>query len=106
MRSTDSAIRSMLTEEFGDAEKDAALLDEFSPSRDFGKIVAPLFVYAGANDPRVPRSESDQIVGEMRRRGVPVEYMIAPNEGHSVDRTPNRIEFMTRVVRFLNDHGK
>jgi dipeptidyl aminopeptidase/acylaminoacyl peptidase len=106
MRSTDSAIRSMLTEEFGDAEKDAALLDEFSPSRDFGKIAAPLFVYAGANDPRVPRSESDQIVAEMRRRGVPVEYMIAPNEGHSVDRTPNRIEFMTRVVRFLNDHIK
>jgi dipeptidyl aminopeptidase/acylaminoacyl peptidase len=42
----------------------------------------------------------------MRRRSIPVEYMVAPNEGHSIDRTPNRVEFMTRVVRFLDDHTK
>jgi dipeptidyl aminopeptidase/acylaminoacyl peptidase len=106
MRSTDPAIRSILTDEFGDPEKDAALLDEYSPSRDYAKIVAPLFVYAGQNDPRVPRSESDQIVLALRQRSVPVEYMVAPNEGHSVDRRDTRIEFLTRVARFLEDNTK
>jgi dipeptidyl aminopeptidase/acylaminoacyl peptidase len=103
MRSTDSAIRSILTLEFGDPDKDAALLDEFSPSRDYAKITAPLFVYAGQNDPRVPRSESDQIVTALRTRGIPVEYMIAPNEGHSIDRRDNRIEYLTRFARFVED---
>jgi len=106
LRSTDQMIRTVFVDEFGDLEKDAALLDEFSPSRDFDKIVAPLFVYAGQNDPRVPRSESDQVVLALRQRNVPVEYMVAPNEGHSIDRRANKIELMTRVVRFLGDNVK
>jgi dipeptidyl aminopeptidase/acylaminoacyl peptidase len=106
MRSTDSAIRSILKDEFGDPDQDAALLEEFSPSHDYAKITAPLFVYAGANDPRVRRSESDQIVRELRARGVPVEYMVAPNEGHSIDKRDNRITYLTRTTRFLEDDAK
>lgn len=105
MRSTDPTIRAVLTDEFGDPDKDGALLDEYSPIRDVARIAAPLFVYAGQNDPRVPRSEADAIVVGMRERGVPVEYMVAPDEGHSIDRRDNRVEFMTRVARFLDDHG-
>lgn len=67
---------------------------------------APLFVYAGANDPRVPRTESDQIVSALRSRNVPVEYMVAENEGHSLDRREDRIEFYTRVARFLEENVK
>ena len=106
MERTGRTIRAVLIEEFGDPEKDALLLKEFSPSRDFDKIVAPLFVYAGQNDPRVPRSESDQIVVALRQRGVPVEYMVAPDEGTSVEKRGNKIALLTRVMRFLDDHVK
>jgi dipeptidyl aminopeptidase/acylaminoacyl peptidase len=71
--------------------------------RDVHRIVRPLFVYAGANDPRVARSESDAIVKAVRTRGVPVEYMVAVNEGHSIDRRENKIELITRTARFLED---
>jgi len=101
--STDAAIRSAFVAEFGDVEKDAALLEEFSPMRDVDKIVRPLFVYAGANDPRVPLSEDDTIVKTLRTRGVPVEYMVAANEGHSIDRRENKVELLTRTARFLED---
>jgi dipeptidyl aminopeptidase/acylaminoacyl peptidase len=106
LRSTDQAIRKVWVDEFGDLDRDRALLEEFSPIRDVGEITAPLFVYAGQNDPRVPREESDQIVTALRTRGVPVEYQVAANEGHSLDHRENRVEFMTRVARFLEDNLK
>jgi dipeptidyl aminopeptidase/acylaminoacyl peptidase len=92
-----------LVAEYGDIAKDAQLIAEFSPMRDVDKIVRPLFVYHGANDPRVPRSESDTIVKTLRSRGIPVEYMVAANEGHSVDHRENKIELLTRTARFLED---
>jgi dipeptidyl aminopeptidase/acylaminoacyl peptidase len=67
-------------------------------------IAVPLFVYAGANDPRVPRSESDLIVRALRERKVPVEYMVADNEGHSLARKENVVEFLARTSRFLEQH--
>jgi dipeptidyl aminopeptidase/acylaminoacyl peptidase len=106
LRTTDAAIRAVFVTEFGDLEKDGALLDEFSPMRDVDKIASPLFVYAGQNDPRVPRSESDTIVRALRARGVPVEYMVAANEGHTVDRRETKIELLTRTARFLEDQLK
>lgn len=101
--STDAAIRAGFVAEFGDVDKDAALIAEFSPMRDIDKIVRPLFVYAGANDPRVPRSEDDAIVKALRARGIPVEYMVAADEGHSIDHRENKIELLTRTARFLED---
>lgn len=101
LRTTDAAIRSVFVTEFGDLDRDGALLDQFSPMRDVDKITAPLFVYAGQNDPRVPRSESDAIVRALRARQVPVEYMVAASEGHTVDRRDTKIELLTRTARFL-----
>jgi dipeptidyl aminopeptidase/acylaminoacyl peptidase len=101
--SSSAASRNAWVAEYGDVERDTALLEEFSPMRDVDKIVRPLFVYAGANDPRVARSESDAIVKALRTRGVPVEYMVAGNEGHSIDRRENKIELITRTARFLED---
>ncbi|WP_394846995.1 prolyl oligopeptidase family serine peptidase [Pendulispora brunnea] len=106
LRTTSAEIRSAFVDEFGDLEKDSALLDQFSPMRDVDKIVAPLFVYAGQNDPRVPRSESDAIVRALRTRRIPVEYMLAANEGHSLDRRETKVELFTRVARFLEDNLK
>ncbi len=59
---TDAAIRAGFVPEMGDVDHDAQLLEQFSPMRDIERIVRPLFVYAGQNDPRVPRRESDTIV--------------------------------------------
>jgi dipeptidyl aminopeptidase/acylaminoacyl peptidase len=100
---TSASIRTAFVEEFGDVDQDAGLLDQFSPMRDVGKIARPLFVYAGARDPRVPLSEDDAIVKALRQRGVPVEYMVAANEGHTVDRRETKIELLTRTARFLED---
>jgi dipeptidyl aminopeptidase/acylaminoacyl peptidase len=101
LRSTTGFIRELFKLEFGDLDKDTQFLDSISPHRDVAKIEDPLFVYAGANDPRVPRTESDQIVVALRERGVPVEYMVKNNEGHSLARRENQIEFYARVARFL-----
>jgi dipeptidyl aminopeptidase/acylaminoacyl peptidase len=104
LRSTTGFIREIFKLEFGDLDKDTAFLDSISPHRDVAKIQDPLFVYAGANDPRVPRTESDQIVVALRQRGVPVEYMVKDNEGHSLARRENQIEFYARVAVFLDAH--
>jgi dipeptidyl aminopeptidase/acylaminoacyl peptidase len=100
---TDASIRVGFVDEFGDVDKDAALLEQFSPMRDVDKITRPLFVYQGQNDPRVPRTEGDAIVAALRARGVPVEYMVAGNEGHTVDRRETKIELLTRTARFLDE---
>ena len=101
MATTSGFIRQIFLLEFGDPEKDAAFLASISPYTDVDKIVDPLFVYAGANDPRVPRSESDLIVNALRERRVPVEYMVKDNEGHSLARRENQVEFYSRAARFL-----
>jgi dipeptidyl aminopeptidase/acylaminoacyl peptidase len=101
LKTTSGAIREMFKTEFGDLEKDVDLLNEQSPLRQVDKIVDPLFVYAGANDPRVPKSESDLIVKALRERNVPVEYMVASDEGHSLSRREHRIALASRVARFL-----
>jgi dipeptidyl aminopeptidase/acylaminoacyl peptidase len=101
MATTSGVIRDIFLLEFGDPDKDAAFLASISPLTDVGKIVDPTFVYAGANDPRVPRSESDLIVKALRARKVPSEYMVADNEGHSLSRKENQVAFLARCARFL-----
>ncbi|HKC60875.1 MAG TPA: S9 family peptidase [Myxococcales bacterium] len=105
MATTSGLIREIFLLEFGDPEKDSAFLDSISPLKDVDRIVAPLFVYAGANDPRVPRSESDLIVGALRARKVPVEYMVAQDEGHSLARKETLVQFLARAGRFLEQHA-
>lgn len=105
MSTTSGLIREIFLLEFGDPDKDKVFLESISPLRDADKIVDPLFVYAGANDPRVPRSESDLIVKALRGRNVPVEYMVANDEGHSLARRENMIEFAARSARFLEKYA-
>jgi len=106
MATTSGLIREIFLVEFGDPDKDAAFLDSISPLRDVDKIARPLFVYAGANDPRVPRSESDLVVRALRERAVPVEYMVKEGEGHSIARRDTQIELFSRTARFLEAHLK
>ena len=104
LTTTMGLIREVFVLEFGDADKDAPFLESISPLNDVDKIVAPLFVYAGANDPRVPRSESDMIVRALREHRVPVEYMVAENEGHSLAHKENVVQFLARSGHFLEQH--
>lgn len=104
MATTSGLIREVLTLEFGDPDRDAEFLASISPITDVGKIIDPTFVYAGANDPRVPLSESDLIVKALRRRQVPTEYFVAADEGHSLARRPNQLALYSRVARFLETH--
>lgn len=99
--STTGPIREILSKELGSPETDAAFLDSISPLAHAAEIRAPLFVFQGQNDPRVPRAESDRIVTSLRARKIPVEYLVAPDEGHSLDKRKNQVAFLARTTLFL-----
>jgi dipeptidyl aminopeptidase/acylaminoacyl peptidase len=96
--------RHLRASEYGDPERDAELLRDLSPIHQIDRIRAPLMVIQGANDPRVPQEESDQMVGKLRARGHPVEYLLFPDEGHGIVKLPNRVKAYTAVGEFLGRH--
>jgi dipeptidyl aminopeptidase/acylaminoacyl peptidase len=81
-----------------------AQLERQSPLNSATKIRAPLLVVQGANDPRVKKAESDQIVVALRERGFPVEYIVAPDEGHGFARPVNNMAWIAAAERFLAKH--
>ena len=96
--------RKMMYEMIGDPEKDKALLEEVSPIFHIGNIRAPLFVAQGANDPRVKKEHSDQIVEELKKKNIDVEYMVKDNEGHGFHNEENRFDFYRAMEAFLKKH--
>ncbi|MCX7767946.1 MAG: S9 family peptidase [Flavobacteriales bacterium] len=94
----------MMYEMVGHPEKDSALLAAASPVLHADKIIKPLFIAQGANDPRVNKAESDQMVEALQRRGVEVEYMVKDNEGHGFSNEENRFDFYRAMERFLKQH--
>lgn len=96
-------IRKLFYERMGDPktpEGKAQLLRQ-SPLTAAAKIKTPLLVIQGANDPRVNKRESDQIVIALRDRGFPVEYMVAPDEGHGFARPVNNMAMFASAEKFL-----
>ncbi len=100
------SFREALYEEMGDPATDSLRLHRISPLFNADKIRAPLMVLQGANDPRVLQVESDEIVEAARAQGVPVEYVIFPDEGHGFMKKENEIEGYTKVIEFLDRHLK
>jgi dipeptidyl aminopeptidase/acylaminoacyl peptidase len=94
----------MVYEMVGHPEHDAQRFRENSPLFNADKIDVPLFVAQGANDPRVRKEESDQIVEALRGRGVEVEYMVKENEGHGFSNEENRFDFYRAMEQFLARH--
>jgi dipeptidyl aminopeptidase/acylaminoacyl peptidase len=92
--------------EYGDPEKDPEFMRSISPINFVKQIKAPLFVIAGANDPRVPKPEADQIVAAVKAKGVPVEYISFPDEGHGMAKRANRIKGYGAVADFLDKYAK
>jgi dipeptidyl aminopeptidase/acylaminoacyl peptidase len=90
--------------EYGSLERDRALLERLSPLQRADRIAAPLLVIHGANDPRVPVSEAQQIVATLQSRGRPVEYLRYEDEGHGLVRLPNRLDAYPKIADFLERH--
>jgi len=97
-------ILEMFYEMIGDPEKDKELLEKASPIFHVDKIKAPLFIAQGANDPRVPKAESDQMVEALKKRGIDVPYMVKDNEGHGFRNEENRFDFYRAMEKFLAKH--
>jgi dipeptidyl aminopeptidase/acylaminoacyl peptidase len=103
LESTQDYRRDLRRREYGD-ERDPemrAFLQSISPLTHAEKIAVPMLVVQGQNDPRVPVTESEQIVAALRRRGPPVWYMNALNEGHGYDRKENRDAYQQAALLFL-----
>ena len=98
--------RKMFYEMVGDpaADKDSLLMASASPVMHADKIVCPLFIAQGRNDPRVNVDESDQMVKALEARGVKVEYMVKDNEGHGFHNEENRFDFYGAMEKFLDQH--
>jgi dipeptidyl aminopeptidase/acylaminoacyl peptidase len=100
------SIRKLFAERMGDptTPEGKALLTERSPLTYAAKIKTPLLVVQGANDPRVNKREADQIVIALRDRNYPVEYLVAPDEGHGFARPVNNMAMFMTAESFLAKH--
>jgi dipeptidyl aminopeptidase/acylaminoacyl peptidase len=99
-------IRQSLFDEFGDPDKDREMLRATSPLFHADKIRKPLLVLQGANDPRVPKIESDEIVEAVRKNGGTVEYVLFPDEGHGFSKKANEIRANKVILDFLDRYLK
>ena len=88
----------------GDPDKDEDFLKSRSPLYKVDQIKVPLLIAQGANDPRVIQAESDQIVEEMKKRGLDYEYILFPDEGHGFVKQENRLKFYGIAEKFLAKH--
>ena len=98
------SFREALYDEMGDPETDAERHHAISPLFHAEQITQPLLVIQGANDPRVLQVESDELVAAVEANGVPVEYVLFPDEGHGFRRRDNRITASEAYLDFLNTH--
>jgi dipeptidyl aminopeptidase/acylaminoacyl peptidase len=98
-----AAQRSVLVKRMGDPDdaKDKDLLKAASPLFSAERIKAPLLIGQGANDPRVKPAEAEQLVAAMEKKGLPVTYVLYPDEGHGFARPENRLDFTGRAEAFL-----
>jgi len=97
-------LRNQMLLKIGDVDKDEEFNKKISPLFHVDNIKAPLLIGQGANDPRVKQAEADQIAMSMQKKGIPVEYVLYPDEGHGFARPDNRIDFNGRVELFLKEH--
>ncbi len=100
------SFRLALYQEIGDPVKDRDMLMAASPLFHAKEIRRPLYVVQGANDPRVIKPESDEIVEAVRKNGVPVEYVVLPDEGHGFSKRANATKAYQSILEFLDKYLK
>ncbi len=92
--------------EYGDPDKEADLLRRLSPIHKIDRVTAATIVLHGANDTNVPVVEAEQVVDSLKKRGIPVEYVLFPDEGHGWRKTANRIRSAVAVTRWFEKYLK
>ena len=92
--------------EYGDPDTEADMLRRLSPIHKVDRVTAPTIVLHGANDTNVPVVEAEQVVESLKKRNVPVEYVLFPDEGHGWRKTPNRIRSAVAVTRWFEKYLK
>jgi dipeptidyl aminopeptidase/acylaminoacyl peptidase len=106
LRNTSGYRRKQREREYGTLANDLEFLRSVSPIYKVNRIKAPLLVFQGKNDPRVPYTESEQIVKALRDRNAPVEYTLFDDEGHGFVKLTNRLVVYPKIVDFLERHMK
>ncbi|HYN42760.1 MAG TPA: S9 family peptidase, partial [Thermoanaerobaculia bacterium] len=100
-RNTEPWMAAISRTEYGDPETEAAMLRDLSPLHRLDRVKAPTLVLHGANDTNCPVIEAEQVVENLKERGVPVKYVLFPDEGHGWRKTPNRIRSTVEVTRWF-----
>ncbi len=94
--------RELREAEYASLQNNRKLLEKISPIHSIEKIEAPLLLIHGANDPRVPFSEAEQVVAKLKKVGRHVDLLVYPDEGHGIAKLQNRIDAYTKIVDFLD----
>ena len=106
LKNTESYRRDLRRAEYGDERdpKMAEFMERIAALNNAQKITKPLFVVQGANDPRVPMSEAEQIVATLKKQNTPVWYMLGKDEGHGFGKKRNADFLFYAMVQFMRDH--
>ena len=104
LRNTSAYRRAYREKEYGRLDVDLDLLERASPITRIGDVRAPLFVIHGANDPRVPLSEAEQLVAAVRSRGIECQLLVYADEGHGLAKRANRLDAYPKTLAFLRRH--
>jgi dipeptidyl aminopeptidase/acylaminoacyl peptidase len=104
LENTSPYRRSHREGEYGSLEHDREFLTRISPIHQVDKIVTPLMVIHGANDPRVPLNEAEQVVNALQARNIPVEFLVYDDEGHGLVNLKNILDAYPKMAAFLDAH--
>jgi dipeptidyl aminopeptidase/acylaminoacyl peptidase len=104
LENTSAYRRAYREREYGFLDRDREFLEKASPITYLAQIRAPLFVIHGANDPRVPLSEAEQIKAALDGKGVPCELRVYADEGHGLAKRVNRVDAYPAAITFLRTH--
>lgn len=102
LENTASYRRALREAEYGSLANHRDILEEISPIHSIENIEAPLLLLHGANDPRVPLSEAEQVVARLKEVGKHAELLVYPDEGHGIFKLKNKLDAYPKMVRFLD----
>jgi len=103
---TEPWMAAISTIEYGDPVTQKDMLARLSPLHKIDRIKAPTLVLHGANDTNVPVVEAQQVVDTLKKRGVPVDLVLFPDEGHGFRKTPNRVRSTVAVTEWFEKYLK
>jgi dipeptidyl aminopeptidase/acylaminoacyl peptidase len=103
LENTSPYRRRVREREYGFLDTDRDFLREASPLTHLDRLRAPLFIIHGANDPRVPLSEAEQLYGTLKDKDIRAELLVYPDEGHGLQKLANRLDAYPRAADFLDE---